>query len=119
MSILYLDTCICFKLETGTSFIKYDNIYSIQRPIFKNNSWFIDIVYDRTKISNRGILATTKEQANKTYVYLTEKLINYHKKKNNIDSIETKLDKLLSYIEVLPGGEEYEKAKDRFSNLEK
>ena len=103
-------------METDVSFIRYDNIYRIRRPNFKNNVWVIDIIYDSrfTKVSTPGISAPTEEQANKTYEYLTEKLINYHKKKNNSDSIETKLDKLLSYIEVLPGGEEYEKAKDHF-----
>ena len=116
MSILYLDTCICLKLETDAYFIKYDNIYQIRRPILKNNCWIVDFLYDTrfTKVSNPGISAPTEEQANKVYEKLTEKLINYHKKKNSIDSIEAKLDKLLSYIEVLPGGEEYEKAKDHF-----
>ena len=115
MSILYLDTCIYFKLETGASFIKYDNVYRIRRPILKDNCWIIDIIYDTT--FETGISSPTEEQANKVYEALTEKLINYHKKKNSIDSIETKLDKLLSLIEVLPGGEEYEKAKDHFLNL--
>ena len=37
--------------------------------------------------------------------------MSYH---DNFSTVEEKLDKLLSHIEVLPGGEEYEKAKTDF-----
>ena len=60
-------------------------------------------------------ISDTEKSAKKDYKKLVTKITKHHTKN---DSLNEKLDKLLSYIEVLPGGEEYEKAKDRFVNLE-
>ena len=116
--ILLLDTCICFKQKDRCLFIKYDNIYSIQRPSLDGKQWIVAVIYmsDCQKDFGFDFVSNTKESAEKDYELLTNQLIKYHTKNN---SLTEKLDKLLSMIEVIPGGEEYEKAKDRFVNLEK
>ena len=116
-SVLLLDTCICIKEKGECEFIKYDNIYTVRRPVLNSNSWIVTIIYVTPYQKDIGFdfVSSTKKAAEENYVSLVNQLIKYHTKSNVLnEKLNEKLDKLLSHIEILPGGEEYEKAKDHF-----
>lgn len=110
-----LDTCIYVKYKDETIFIKYDNIFKIQFPKLSEEKWIISVFY--TAITQEkigyGFSSNTKEEAEKEYDLLVNRVIKYHTKNN---SLEEKVDKLLSHVEILPGGEEYEKSKHSFES---
>lgn len=101
--------------------IKFENIFSIEQPNrTENNNWKMDIRYSslvgRKSRSDNGahgfkIVRDSEEKCNEVYQKLIGEWMKYH---NNSSSLEEKIDKLLSHIEVLPGGEEYNKAEMNF-----
>lgn len=82
-----------FTKDGGNKFIYFKEIKDI-------------VPYNKKYFINENIECRGYEKS------ILEKWIEYHE--NNIN-LEKKLDKLFEMIEVLPGGEEYEKAKEDFS----
>ena len=100
-----------------TVFIQYDNIYQVGDPILYEEQWNVLINYSNPCHEELGFrfIFPTKEEADISYEKILENWKNFHR---NHTKLEEKIIQFLSHIEVLPGGEEYEKAKDRFLNLE-
>ena len=96
--------------EKITTFIEFSNIYEIFLR-FVDKKWEIFVEY-RISISKaigyKFLLKCNIEAENK-YKQITEAWINF-----NQSSLDDKIDRLLAQIEVLPGGEEYQRGKERF-----
>ena len=109
----FLETCIVLIDEGEFLFIKYDNIYSIGKPVKKKEGWIVEMTYyvKCDNVSGYEFIYDTLKEAQTRQQYLFNKCIEYHTRNS---SLNEKLDKLLAHIEILPGGEEYEKAKERF-----
>ena len=98
-----------------TVFIRYDNIYQVGDPTIYEEQWNIVINYSNPSNEELGFRFPfpTKEEATLLYEKILENWKNFHR---NYTSLEEKITRFISHIDVLPGGEEYEKAKDRFQN---
>ena len=96
-----------------TVFIQYDNIYQVGDPILYEEQWNVLINYSNPSHEELGFRFPfpEKEEADILYKKILEEWKNFHR---NHTKLEEKIIQFLSHIEVLPGGEEYEKAKDRF-----
>ena len=79
----FYDKCLCLSLDQGTVFIKYDNIYSIGRPIKKDGKWSVEIRYATTCSDTIGYFFPfgNIEEAEVRYKELVEKCTEYHTKK--------------------------------------
>ena len=99
----------------GTRFIKYDNIHVVKLPVLKLQKWVISVIYtsECAGRTSYDFSFKTEEVANVRYKEIVDNCANHYKRAR---FLEERLEKLFSLIEVLPGGEEYEKAKDRFQN---
>lgn len=100
----------------GTVFVKYDNIYMVKLPcINTNNKWTVSIIFNVVCNNKSGFdfHFKTEDDAKKRYIEIVEKCTSHYERER---CLEEKLNKLFSLIEVLPGGEEYEKAKSNFQN---
>jgi hypothetical protein len=87
-------------------------IHSINQPSLKESRWESLLHMSKCKEDfGLHLFSNTEKDAENLYEKLINQLIKYHTKNN---SLEEKLDKLLSHIDIIPGGEEYDKARDRF-----
>ena len=99
----------------GTRFIKFENITKINKPVEDINCgrWEIEVKHNHLQTDyNHTITIIGRE---KEVVTLHKKLLDawmfYH---TNSTSLEEQIEKLLSCIDVIPGGKEYEETKKQF-----
>jgi hypothetical protein len=105
------------KGHEGTRFLKYDSIHMIKVPYLKEKKWTVTIIFDVVHNNNSGynFYFKNEEDAQKKYDEIVENCAHHF---GRIRRLEGKLDKFLSIIEVLPGGEEYEKADQQFNSFQ-
>ena len=98
----------------GTRFINYDNIHMVKLPYFKERKWRVSVIFtvEFDGRSSYEFPFKTEDDAKKRYREIIDSCTHYHERHR---VLEHKLDKLFSLIEILPGGEEYEKAKADFT----
>ena len=96
--------------EKTISFIDFSNIYEISLR-FVDEKWEIFVRYRKSfdKTFGYKFLLKCNIEAENKYGQITEAWINF-----NESSRDDKIDRLLAQIEVLPGGEEYQRGKERF-----
>jgi hypothetical protein len=96
------------------SFYGYDEIYRIS-PIYKEGDFHKICVYffkrERLTLEDKNTVKLTE-----IHNQILKGWINYHSQDLNLQ-IEKKLDALLNHIEIMPGGEEYEKAKNSSESI--
>ena len=104
-----------FFLDKGlkTVFIKYENIYQVEEPVLYKEEWNVIVDYVNPACEEPGFRFphSTKEEAELLYNKILD---NWKKFNRNFSTLEEKIIRFISHIEVLPGGEEYENAKERF-----
>ena len=95
-------------------FYKYDEISHIS-PIYKEggfHKFFVNFLKKaQASLKDDNIVKITEK-----YNKILNGWINYHSQESNLQ-IEKKLDTLLNHIEIMPGGEEYEKAKNNSESI--
>jgi hypothetical protein len=95
-------------------FYRYNEITCIS-PIRKDGGYFKIYISFLTKDRDQLVLKDKKEEIFKEiHNKILNGWINYHSQESNI---EKKLDALLNHIEIMPGGEEYEKAKNNSESI--
>jgi hypothetical protein len=96
-----------------TVFIKYENIYQVEAPVLYEEMWNVIVDYLHPAHEETGFRFPfqTKDEANALHVKILENWKAFHR---NHTSLEEKINRFISHIDVLPGGEEYENAKERF-----
>lgn len=94
-------------------FYRYDEISHIIPIYFERDFYKITVVFFKRE---QLILKDKNQEISKeVYNKILNCWINYHSQNpadNIFIGIEKKLDTLLNHIEVMPGGEEYEKSKN-------
>ena len=102
-----------YEESRSASFIEFSDISNIR---FQKDSsrvvekWLTQITFKSGK-HNTYFAYQDREKAEKYY----ENVLNAWMKFNeNVLNLEEKIDQLLSHIDVIPGGDEYHKVKDRF-----
>jgi hypothetical protein len=103
------------KRKKRICFIKFENITAIDFPSedYNTGRWEIDITY--THLNEERIYTLIENRAEVTTLHknLLEAWMSYQ---TNSTSIEEQIEKLLSTIDIIPGGKEYEETKTRFEN---
>ena len=100
-----------------TMFIKYENIYQVEKAVLFKEEWNVSVDYVNPSCEESGFrfVRPTKEEAELLYDKILDNWKNFHR---NSSTLQDKIIRFISHIEVLPGGEEYEKAKDRFQKTD-
>jgi hypothetical protein len=94
------------------SFYGYDEIKRVTQVILTEKIFYIYFFKrDRLSLEDENFLKMTE-----IYNKILNGWINYHSQDSNLQ-IEKKLDALLNHIEIMPGGEEYEKAKNNSESI--
>lgn len=97
------------------TFVEYANIHKVRMKYVKENVYYIEVPYIKG-IGNETtweIRYEDKYQAEEAYNKI---LSNWRKylDGNSTTSLEQKLDTLLSHIDIIPGGKEYDIVKQDF-----
>jgi hypothetical protein len=101
-----------FKSQFTCKFFNFKDVKSIYYFQEFGQIYLIKIVEDNSIETCMKI--KYEEHARKIYQTMLEGWMNYHSNYSESNGILNKLDALLNHIEVMPGGEEAEKAKARF-----
>ena len=104
-----------FAENYGTCFIKFENITSIESPSKDYNTGRWEVLVRHIKLKEEIVFTFTSNQKEAITVHknLLEAWVTYHTKSTNL---EEQIEKLLSSIDIIPGGKEYEETKNRFEN---
>ena len=97
------------------TFVEYANIHKVRMKYVKENVYYIEVPYIKG-IGNETtweIRYEDKYQAEEAYNKI---LSNWRKylDRNSTTVLEQKLDTLLSHIDIIPGGKEYDIVKQDF-----
>ena len=101
--------------RSGTRFIKFENIVWIGVPFEDINSGRWEVQIRNIKLEKEIVFTFTSNQKEAIALHknLLEAWMTYHTKSTNL---EEQIEKLLSCIDIIPGGKEYEETKNRFEN---
>ena len=104
-----------FAENYGTCFIKFENITSIESPSKNYSTGRWEVLVRHIKLKEEIVFTFTSNQKEAITVHknLLEAWVTYHTKSTNL---EEQIEKLLSSIDIIPGGKEYEETKNRFEN---
>lgn len=98
-----------------TSFIKFENITSIESPSEDYNTGRWEVLVRHIKLKEEIVFTFTSNQKEAITLHknLLDAWMSYHTKSTNL---EEQIEKLLSCIDIIPGGKEYEETKNQFEN---
>ena len=97
----------------STHFIKFENITMIEAPSSDYNTGRWEIRVTHTYLDNENVFTFIKNQKEAIALHknLLDAWMSYH---TNSTCIEEQIGKLLSCIDIIPGGKEYEETKQKF-----
>lgn len=97
----------------GTRFIKFENITEIGLPSqdYNTGRWEIDIKHIYLNKENVFNFTSNEKETVALHKNLLEAWMSYHTKST---CLEEQIEKLLSCIDIIPGGKEYEETKSQF-----
>ena len=83
----FYNKCMCLFRDRETIFIKYDNIYSVGKPVKNNGLWTVNITCVTKCSESLGhVFHFAKiEEAEKGYNNIVEKCLKYHTKRKKND----------------------------------
>ena len=97
----------------GTRFIKFENITKINNPVEDINwgRWEIEVKHNHLQADYSHTIIGLEKEVITLHKNLLHAWMSYH---TNSTCLEEQIEKLLSCIDIIPGGKEYEETKKQF-----
>ena len=97
----------------STHFIKFENITMIESPSrdYDTGRWKIEVRHDHLNEEKTYTIISNEKEAIALHKNLLDAWMSYH---TNSTCLEEQIEKLLSCIDIIPGGKEYEETKNQF-----